>query len=132
VAVSLRRRPHRRLDEGDERRIELSAAARQQVFTLADLTRAATPAVSEPSIEQIIASELVALKVGDIDSERILLRVEQGKCRRSLPSRKPGTVTPCYCRSFSSCCATGGGTPPPGRSVAGDSCFRAAFRLQFN
>jgi site-specific recombinase XerD len=30
-------------------------------------------------------SEVVALKVGDIDSERMLLRVEQGKGRKSLP-----------------------------------------------
>src|SRR5712664_711944 len=39
-------------------------------------------------------SEVVALKVGDIDSERMLLRVEQGKGRKSLPSRKRGTATP--------------------------------------
>ena len=39
-------------------------------------------------------SEVVALKVGDIDSERMLLRVEQGKGRKSLPSRKRGTVIP--------------------------------------
>ncbi len=32
-------------------------------------------------------SEVVALKVGDVNSERMLLRVEQGK---SLPSRKRG------------------------------------------
>jgi integrase/recombinase XerD len=31
---------------------------------------------------------VVALKVGDIDSERMLLRVERGKGRKSLPSRK--------------------------------------------
>jgi integrase/recombinase XerD len=33
-------------------------------------------------------SEVVALKVGDVDSERMLLRVERGKGRKSLPSRK--------------------------------------------
>jgi integrase len=32
-------------------------------------------------------SEVVALKVGDIDSERMLLRVERGKGRKSLPRR---------------------------------------------
>jgi site-specific recombinase XerD len=53
-------------------------------------------------------SEVVALKVGDIDSERMLLRVEQGKGRKSLPSRKRGTATPCCRRSCSSCCATQG------------------------
>jgi hypothetical protein len=52
-------------------------------------------------------SEVVALKVGDIDSERMLLLVEQGKGRKSLPSRKRGTATPCCRRSCSSCCATG-------------------------
>jgi integrase/recombinase XerD len=35
-------------------------------------------------------SEVVALKVGDVDSERMLLRVERGKGRKSLPSRKAG------------------------------------------
>jgi hypothetical protein len=34
---------------------------------------------------------VVALKVGDIDSKRMLLRVERGKGRKSLPSRKRGT-----------------------------------------
>src|SRR5438128_770344 len=53
-------------------------------------------------------SEVVALKVGDIDSERMLLRVEQGK---SLPSRKRGAAkiaTPCCHRSCSDCCVPGG------------------------
>jgi hypothetical protein len=31
---------------------------------------------------------VVALKVGDIDSTRMLRRVERGKGRKSLPSRK--------------------------------------------
>ena len=39
-------------------------------------------------------SEVVALKVGDIDSERMLLRVERGKGGKSLPSRKRG-AWPC-------------------------------------
>jgi Phage integrase family len=42
-------------------------------------------------------SEMVALKVGDIDSERVPLRVEQGKAAR--------TAAPCYRRSCLSCCA---------------------------
>src|SRR6201996_5929129 len=46
-------------------------------------------------------SEVVALKVGDVDSERMLLRGEQGKGRKSLPSRKRGTATPCCHRSCS-------------------------------
>jgi hypothetical protein len=54
-------------------------------------------------------SEVVALKVGDIDSERMLLRVERGKGRKSLPSRKRGIVTRCCRRSCSNCCAPGGG-----------------------
>jgi integrase len=37
-------------------------------------------------------SEVVALKVGDIDSERMLLRIERGK---SLPSRKRGAARAC-------------------------------------
>ena len=54
-------------------------------------------------------SEVVALKVSDIDSERMLLRVERGKGGKSLPSRKRGTGTRCYRRSCSNCCAPGGG-----------------------
>jgi integrase/recombinase XerD len=54
-------------------------------------------------------SEVVALKVGDIDSERMLLRVERGKGRKSLPSRKRGIVTRCCRHSCSNCCAPGGG-----------------------
>src|SRR5258708_8102904 len=42
-------------------------------------------------------SEVVALNVGDVDSERMLLRVERGQGRNSLPSRKRGT-TPRYSR----------------------------------
>jgi hypothetical protein len=54
-------------------------------------------------------SEVVALKAGDIDSERMLLRVERGKGRKSLPSRKRGTATRCSRRSSSNYCAPGGG-----------------------
>jgi hypothetical protein len=38
-------------------------------------------------------SEVVALKIGDIGSERMVLRVERGKGRKSLPSRRRGTAT---------------------------------------
>jgi len=55
------------------------------------------------------ASEVVALKVGDIDSKRMLLRVERGKGGKSLPSRKRGTAMQCYRHSCSHCCASGGG-----------------------
>ena len=66
-------------------------------------------------------SEVVALKVGDVDSERMLLRVEQGKGRKSLPSRRRGTATPCCRRNCSSCCAPGGG-----RAGVWACCCRAA------
>jgi site-specific recombinase XerD len=52
--------------------------------------------------------EVVALRVSDIDSKRMMLRVEQGKGRKSLPSRKRGIALPCCRRSCWSCCATGG------------------------
>jgi integrase/recombinase XerD len=54
------------------------------------------------------AMEVVALKVCDIDSKRMMLRVEQGKGRKSLPSRKRGIALPCSRRSCWSCYATGG------------------------
>jgi integrase/recombinase XerD len=57
------------------------------------------------------AMEVVALKVSDIDSKRMMLRVEQGKGRKSLPSRKRGIALPCCRRSYWSCCATGGASP---------------------
>src|SRR3954447_8214383 len=64
-------------------------------------------------------SEVVALKVVDIDSERMLLRVERGKGRKSLPSRKRGIVTRCCRRSCSSCCAPGGGRAAAQPAAAG-------------
>jgi len=74
-------------------------------------------------------SEVVALKVGDIDSERMLLRVERGKGRRSLPSRRRGTATPCCRPSCSSCCACGGGRAASSACCCrGAGCFRAATR----
>jgi site-specific recombinase XerD len=57
------------------------------------------------------AMEVVTLKVSDIDSKRMMLRVEQGKGRKSLPSRKRGIALPCCRRSYWSCCATGGASP---------------------
>src|SRR6201997_5066030 len=66
-------------------------------------------------------SEVVALKVGDIDSERMLLRVERGKGGKSLPSRKRGTATRCCRRSCSNCCAPGGA-----RGGGGACCCREA------
>src|SRR5271156_4006543 len=74
-------------------------------------------------------SEVVALKVGDVDPERMLLRVERGKGRKSLPSRKRGTATRCCRRSCSNCCAPGGGRGGGAaccRREAG--CFPAATR----
>jgi integrase/recombinase XerD len=38
------------------------------------------------------ASEIISLKIGDIDNARMVIRVEQGKGRKSLPSRKRGTA----------------------------------------
>jgi len=57
------------------------------------------------------AMEVVALKVCDIDSKRMMLRVEQGKGRKSLPSRRRGIALPCCRRSYWSCYATGGASP---------------------
>ena len=54
------------------------------------------------------ASEVVSLKLTDIDRERMVIRVEQGK---SLPSRKRGERRigmSCSRPTFSSCCANGG------------------------
>jgi hypothetical protein len=52
--------------------------------------------------------EVAALKVCDIDSKHMMLRVEQGKGRKSLPSRKRRIALPCRRRSCWSCYATGG------------------------
>ena len=54
------------------------------------------------------ASEVVSLKLTDIDRDRMVIRVEQGK---SLPSRRRGArrIGMSFSRpTFSSCCATGG------------------------
>jgi hypothetical protein len=70
-------------------------------------------------------SEVVALKVGDIDSARMLLRVERGKGGKSLPSRKRGTAMRCCRRSCSNCCAPGGA-----RGVGAACCCREAGCFQ--
>src|SRR6266446_4946997 len=71
-------------------------------------------------------SEVVALKVGDIDSERMLLRVERGKGRKSLPSRRRGTATLCCRRSCLSCCVIGGWKAGAAAYCCrGAGCFRA-------
>ena len=71
-------------------------------------------------------SEVVAVKVGDIDSERMLLRVAQGKGRKSLPSRKRGTGTSCCHHISSTCCGLGGRRRGPGIgcSPGGIRCSR--------
>ena len=62
------------------------------------------------------ASEVVALKVGDVDSQRMTLRIEQGKGAR--------TATPCSRRCCSSACASGGGWPVPrARCSRAGGCF---------
>ena len=71
-------------------------------------------------------SEVVALKVSDIDSERLLLRIEQGK---SLPPRRRGAARialRCSPQSYWSCCATGIASPGrrSGCSLARTRCCR--------
>jgi len=70
-------------------------------------------------------SEVVALKVGDIDSERMLLRVEQGKGPQ-------GPATLCCRRSCLSCCVIGGGEGrrPRAYCCRGAGCFRAANPIE--
>jgi hypothetical protein len=83
----------------------------------------------DPGGAGLRVSEVVALKVGDVDSERMLLRIERGKGRKSLPSRKRGTVTPCCRRSCSNCCAPGGGRADGSACCCrGGGCSRAAIR----
>src|SRR5215471_12497448 len=54
------------------------------------------------------ASEVVRLKVKHIDSAQKIIRIEQSKGRKSLPSRKRGTAMSCCRRRRSICCANGG------------------------
>jgi Phage integrase, N-terminal SAM-like domain/Phage integrase family len=55
-------------------------------------------------------SEAVHLKTSDIDSQRMVIRVAQGKGHKSLPSRKRGTATSCSRRNCSTGYATIGGS----------------------
>jgi integrase len=52
------------------------------------------------------ATEVISLKVSDIDSKQMIIRVEQGKAAR--------TVTSCSRRACSIYCAPGGGRRDPG------------------
>jgi integrase len=67
------------------------------------------------------AGEVIALKVGDIDSQRMTLRVEQGKGAR--------TVTPCSRRCCWSVFARGGvWRMPRARSSTRDGCSPGSIR----
>lgn len=67
------------------------------------------------------AAEVVALKVGDIDSERMAIRVEQGK--------GAGTATRCCRRPCSHCCGPGGARPRRGAGCCpGGGCSRGRTR----
>src|SRR5262249_2852529 len=73
------------------------------------------------------ASEVVRLKVKHIDSAQKIIRVEQSKGRKSLPSRRRGTAMSCCRRRRLVCCANGGGPahgvrmPKPPRQTPGFS-----------
>jgi len=54
------------------------------------------------------AGEIVRLKAGDIDSAQMIIRIVQGKGRKSLPSRKRGIATSCCRPRCSRCCGNGG------------------------
>jgi integrase len=55
-------------------------------------------------------SEAVRLKVSSLDNRRMVIRVAQGKGRKSLPSRKRGTATSCCRPNCSTRCLTTGGS----------------------
>jgi hypothetical protein len=74
------------------------------------------------------ASEVVTLKVGDVDSKRMLLRVERGKGGKSLPSRKRGTAMQCSRHSCSTCYGFGGGSGGAACCCREAGCFPAATR----
>ena len=63
----------------------------------------------------LLVSEVVALKVSDIDSERMLVRIEQGKGRKDRLQ--------CFPRCSWGCCAIGIASPGP-RS----GCSQAVIR----
>jgi len=67
------------------------------------------------------ASEVAALKVGDVDSQRMTLRIEQGKAAR--------IATQCSRRYCSSACASGGAQRvAKARCSTAAGCFRARIR----
>jgi hypothetical protein len=73
------------------------------------------------------SSEVVSLKLSDIDKDRMVIRVQQGK---SLPSRKRGArrIAMSFSRpTFSRCCANGGGSRArrDGCLPASRGCFLA-------
>jgi hypothetical protein len=55
-------------------------------------------------------SEAVRLKASSLDNQRMVIRVTQGKGRKSLPSRKRGTAMSCSRRNCSTRCVTIGGS----------------------
>jgi integrase/recombinase XerD len=63
-------------------------------------------------------SEVVSLKVGDIDGERMTLRVEQGKGRKD----RYAMLSPCC---WSGCAPGGGLATPRARSATVVGCSRA-------
>ena len=54
------------------------------------------------------AGEIVRLRAGDIDSAQMIIRIVQGKGRKSLPSRKRGIAMSCCRPRCSRCCGNGG------------------------
>ena len=54
------------------------------------------------------AGEIVRRRAGDIDSAQMIIRIVQGKGRKSLPSRKRGIATSCCRPRCSRCCGNGG------------------------
>jgi integrase/recombinase XerD len=68
--------------------------------------------------------EVVMLRVSDIDSKRMLIRVEMGKGRPRRSRLRQRTATPCWHRSCLICCARGGGNRA---CKAGCSPARMAF-----
>ena len=65
------------------------------------------------------AMEVVALKVSDIDSKRMMLRVEQGKGRKSLPSRKRGIALHAVAAAIGAVTRLVAHCPPAGMDVPG-------------
>jgi integrase len=75
------------------------------------------------------AGEIVRLRAGDIDSAQMIIRIVQGKGRKSLPSRKRGTAMRCCRRSCSNCCAPGGARGGGAACCCPEAgCFQAATR----